>query len=163
MFLLWPLALACGMVNTYWVNLPAVAAYLGVILVTCATTAIIALFCSVLFKKTAHAMMAAYLIIVLQFCTPLAANFFAQTFFPGSPATPIVQQAGMLSPFATTFSIPLDMETQDQELDTFGQPKVDLSKNWWMFAGFVAVSAAENALLAGAMIWLFNTRWRVAS
>jgi len=106
-FLLWPLLLACLMVDRYWTNIPAVGGYLGIVLVTCLTTAVIALFCSVLFRKTSISLMTAYLVIIVLFCAPLAARYFAEEFFLTSEATPYVVQAGLTSPFAATFAIPL--------------------------------------------------------
>lgn len=161
LFLLWPLLLACLMVSAYWVNLLAVGAYLAVVLVTCATTAILALYCSVLFKKSSHAMMVTYLAIIVQFCAPLAIAFFAAAFFPQHPATPAMQKLGVVSPLATAFSIPLDIDTGERELDQFGRVKGD-NRDWTMFLGYMGVAAMENTVLLGTMIWLFNTRWRVA-
>ena len=74
MFLLWPLLLACLFISGYWTNIPAVAGYLGVVLVSCLTTAVIGLFCSVLFQKTSISLMTSYLVIVILFCAPLAAR-----------------------------------------------------------------------------------------
>lgn len=161
LFLLWPLLLACVMVSAYWPNLLSVGAYLVIVLLTCLTTAITALFCSVLFKKSSQAMMTTYLVIILLFCGPLAATFFAQTFFPGHPATPVVKQVGMVSPFATAFSVPLDIDTDDQSLDRMGRPRVP-QRDWWLFGSFVLVNSLQNGALLVTMIWLFNTRWRVA-
>lgn len=81
-FLLWPVLLACVMVNSYWTNLPAVGSYLVIVLMTCLSTAMIALFCSVVFKKTSMSLMTTYLVIIVMFCVPLAAAFFSETFFP---------------------------------------------------------------------------------
>ena len=68
--------------NFYWVNLKAIVAYLVIILCTCATTAILALFCSVIFRKTSASLMTSYLVLVLLFCVPLAVSFFTATFYP---------------------------------------------------------------------------------
>ncbi len=92
-FLLWPLLLACLMVSSYWTNIPAVGGYLGIVLVTCLTTAVVALFCSVLFHKTSVSLMTAYLVIIVLFCAPLAARFFAEGFFPRPPGD-AVRSAG---------------------------------------------------------------------
>jgi ABC-type transport system involved in multi-copper enzyme maturation permease subunit len=161
LFLLWPLLLACFMVSAYWTNLLSVGAYLLIVLLSCLTTAMVALFCSVLFRKTSHALMATYVIIIVQFCAPLALTFFALSFFPKHEATPLVEKTSVVSPFATTFAVPLEVETQDRDLDQFGRPQVD-ARDWKLFFGFVSVMAIENALLLGTMVWLFNTRWRVA-
>lgn len=81
MFLVWPVALAAVMVQAYWTNMPAVGAYLVMILLTCVTTAMLALFCSVVFRKTSVSLMSTYALIVGLFFGPLAVNFFADTFF----------------------------------------------------------------------------------
>ena len=95
--------------SSYWTNMPAVAGYLVIVLLTCLTTAGIALFCSVLFHKTSTSLMTTYLVIVVLFCAPLAARFFAER-FSRTTATPYVVQAGLTSPFAATFALPLDVE-----------------------------------------------------
>jgi ABC-type transport system involved in multi-copper enzyme maturation permease subunit len=156
LFLVWPVLLACVMVSLYWTNLLAVAAYLVIVLVTCLTTAMLALFSSVLFKKTSHAMMSTYLVIIVLFCAPLAANFFAQTFFPTHPNAPIVAASGFVSPFAAAFEVPLDLGLTDNN-----NQNVDPG-DWRMFLGYVAFTLLFNAGLIGTMMWLFNTRWRVA-
>lgn len=161
LFLLWPLLLACIMVSAYWTNLLSVTAYLIIVLASCATTAIVALFCSVLFKKSAHAMMTTYLLIVLQFCAPLAINFFAQTFFPQHRATPVVQKLGVASPFAAAFSVPLEIETLDRVVDQYGRDVED-KRDWSMFFGYLAFTTVQSSVLLLTMIWLFNTRWRVS-
>ncbi len=156
LFLVWPVLLACVMVSLYWTNLLAVAAYLAIVLITCLTTAMLALFCSVLFRKTSHAMMTTYLIIIVLFCAPLAVNFFAQTFYRDHPNAPIVAAAGFVSPFGAAFAVPLDLGMTDNN---------SVPRNpgdWRVFLGYVAFSLLMDAGLIGTMMWLFNTRWRVA-
>lgn len=82
MFLLWPLLLAVVMVNTYWSNLLTVLAYVAIVGMVCLTTATVALFCSVMFRKTSSSLMTTYLLIVVLFTAPLAVTYFAGTFFP---------------------------------------------------------------------------------
>jgi ABC-type transport system involved in multi-copper enzyme maturation permease subunit len=155
-FLLWPVPLACLMIDSYWTNIPAVGGYLVIVLFCCLTTAVIALFCSVLFQKTSISLMTAYLIIVVLFCAPLAARFFAEGFFPEHEATPYVVRSGLTSPFAATFAIPLDV---DITTDATPRPPVgDLA----LVAGFGVFTAGLNLALLSAMIWLFNVRWRVS-
>jgi len=179
MFLVWPLLLACLMVSSYWTNLLAVIAYLTIILLTCLTTAMLALFSSVLFRKTSVSLMTTYFAIIVLFCVPVAVNFFTDTFYRDTlteeilrtdpfvannparlPWTPqrIVKSLGFTSPFVTAFSVPLEMTspTEDRPDSRF------LQSTWYMFAAFSAYSAALNASLLGIMIWLFNTRWRVS-
>jgi ABC-type transport system involved in multi-copper enzyme maturation permease subunit len=155
-FLLWPLLLACLMVSSYWTNLPAVGCYIGIVLLTCLTTAVVALFCSVVFRKTSISLMTTYLIIIVLFCVPLAVRNFAEVFFPGEPATRIVAQTGWTSPFAATFAVPLDVEIRG---DSSAAPSASDFPLVW---GFGAFSVLVNVGLLVTMIWLFNTRWRVS-
>ena len=155
MFLLWPVLLACVMVMAYWNNLVAVVAYVGIVLITCLTTGVVALFCSVSFRKTSHSLMMTYLMIILLFCVPLAANFFAQTFFPSHPNTFWVEMTCLASPFyAAAVSVPLDVDYTVVYSNGVRQG------NWWMFLGYVAFSLGLNGLLLGGMVWLFGRRWR---
>lgn len=156
MFLLWPLLLACLFISGYWTNIPAVAGYLGVVLVSCLTTAVIGLFCSVLFQKTSISLMTSYLVIVILFCAPLAARFFAEGFFPDHTATPHVIRAGLTSPFAAAFALPLDVEI------TAEAARPTIAGDWPLVAGFGIFAAALNSALLSAMIWLFHVRWRVS-
>jgi ABC-type transport system involved in multi-copper enzyme maturation permease subunit len=161
LFLVWPVLLACVMVSLYWTNLLAVIAYLSIVLITCLTTAMLALFCSVLFKKTANAMMTTYLVIIVLFAAPLAVNYFAQTFFPEHEAATYIADAAFTSPFAAAQAVPLDMGlTTDNR--TAAEVAAEALGNWPLYFAYVGFSLGLNAALLLVMIWLFNTRWRVA-
>ena len=151
MFLLWPLALACIMVNYFWSNLHIVLAYLAIVLITCVTTATVALFCSVFFRKTSISLMTTYLVIVVLFTAPVAMTFFAQTFFPTARLSGIIAAGSFTSPFAVAFGLPIDM----------GMPSSKIVTNWPLFGAYVAYSVFLNGALLATMVWLFNTRWRV--
>jgi len=163
LFLVWPVLLACVMVSLYWANLLSVIAYLSIVLITCVTTAVLALFCSVLFKKTSIALMTTYLVIMVLFAAPLAINYFAQTFFPEHPNTAYIEQLGITSPFSAADAVPLKMGLTASERDgnTAAIERQELG-NWPLFGGYVAFSLGLDAVLFVVMIWLFNTRWRVA-
>jgi hypothetical protein len=154
-FLLWPVLLACVMVTSYWTNLPAVAGYIGIVLLTCVTTAVLALFCSVVFRKTSVSLMSTYLLIIVLFCAPLAARFFAEGFFPEHEGTQYVVQAGLTSPFAATFAIPLDVAIVE---DANATPEGNLG----LLTGYMAFTVGLILSLILTMIWLFGTRWRVS-
>jgi hypothetical protein len=128
------------------------------VLITCVTTAMLALFCSVLFHKTSHAMMTTYFVIIVMFCAPLAANFFAQTFFPTHPNAPLVAASQFISPFGAAFEVPLDVGQTDDSPRSGVLEKGD----WRMFLAYTAFSAVFNGGLIGTMMWMFNIRWRVA-
>ncbi len=153
LFLLWPLVLAIPLSVYYWGNLPSMAAYVGIVLVCCATTTTIALFCSVIFRKTVHSMIAAYLAIATLYCVPLAVRYFAETFFYPAATSDIVQWTNFTSPFAAAFAVPL----------TFGNPDIaDRVADWPLYFSYLGFSIALVVCLLAAMIWLFNRRWRVA-
>jgi len=152
LFLLWPLVLAVLMVSDYWTNLPAVLGYVAIVLVVCVTTATIALFCSVMFRKTSISLMTTYLAIVTLFAAPLAVTFFATTFFPEETATARLAAAGFSSPFATAFALPIDPHLTEMPM-----PPPD----WAFFAKFVAAYALLNGALMALMASLFNRRWRM--
>ncbi len=123
------------------------------ILLTCLTTATVALFCSVLFRKTSTSMMTSYLIIGALFCLPLALRFFARAYFPQSAATTWIDRSALTSPIAATFGIPLNFQTQGFSAR---------ADSWNFFFSYVAFTSALDLVLLAAIIWLFNTRWRVA-
>jgi ABC-type transport system involved in multi-copper enzyme maturation permease subunit len=162
LFLVWPVLLACVMVSLYWPNLLSVAAYLSIVLITCVTTAMLALFYSVLFKKTSSAMMTTYLTIIVLFCAPLAINFFAQRYFQGHAGLPIAEQLGLASPFAAAFAVPLDTGLTAAEAGSTAAVELQAAGNWPLYLGYVAFSVGLNVVLLLIMMWLFNTRWRVA-
>jgi ABC-type transport system involved in multi-copper enzyme maturation permease subunit len=153
MFLVWPLLLACLMVSDFWHNLLTMLAYLSIILVTCLTTATIALFCSVLFRKTSVSLMTSYLVVVVLFAMPLATQFFAETFFPNSPMTPHVRAATFISPIGAAFSLPLDLSRPDA---------VSRAPEWSVYLTYLVFYAGLNVGMLSTMSWLFHTRWRVA-
>jgi ABC-type transport system involved in multi-copper enzyme maturation permease subunit len=156
MFLLWPVLLACAMVASYWPNLHAVGAYLAIVFLTCVTTAVVALFNSVIFRKTSISLMASYLMIIVLFCVPLAINYFANNFDVLKPAAAQLEWIGISSPFSAAFAIPLDMELSSSD-------QLAPTGNWALFGVYVGFTVGLNMLLLSLMIWLFNVRWRVTS
>ncbi|MBI1247190.1 ABC transporter permease subunit [bacterium] len=175
LFLLWPLALAVVMVSYYWTNWISVVAYLGVIAVTCVTTSMLALFCSVMFRKTSHSLMCTYLVIITLFCGTIAFDYFTHLAFapvaasevvdlrtpsssePIKPATNLMteisSQLTLVSPFAALMDIPLAVDL-DGATDNPG--------DWYRFGTFMGLTIGLDAILFGVMVWMFRTRWRVA-
>jgi ABC-type transport system involved in multi-copper enzyme maturation permease subunit len=158
LFLVWPVLLACVMVSLYWANMLAVLAYLSIVLITCLTTAMVALFCSVLMKKSSIAMMTAYLTIILLFCAPLAIGFFATTFYPDTQATQAVRELSFTSPFSVARSIPLDVGP----INNSTTPTSADAASWILYFCYLGFSVLLNIGLLLTMIWLFRSRWRVA-
>ena len=173
-FLTWPLFLAALMSPEFWKNPLAVVAYFLIIALTCVTTAMLALFCSTLAKKTSISLMTTYIIISLLFFVPMALSFFANTFFPNHPNTRFVNIATISSPFATAERVPLILqETSDEDggrakkfsRPAFGEPSIlgTRPQDWQHFCGYTVFTIGLNLLIFAAMIWMFNSRWRVSS
>ncbi len=155
-FLLWPVLLACIMPLPFWWNLPTMAGYLLIVLLTCVTTAVTALFCSTVFQKSSTSLIATYLIIATMFMAPLAVLFFTNTFMAKSPGVDAAELTSIMSPFAATFALPLDVSRGED-------PSVHVTVgNLWLFFGFVAWSIFYNTALVLVMMRLFQVRWRVA-
>ena len=75
-----------------------------------------------------------------------------------SPAARHVQVAGLTSPIAAAFALPVDLEfngSRDTRHTTDGQ--------WWTFTGYTVIALSLNLTLLLTMIWMFNARWRVAA
>ncbi|MCA9215503.1 MAG: ABC transporter permease [Planctomycetales bacterium] len=163
MFLVWPVVLAVAMVPDYWTNLLSVLAYLLIILLTCLTTAIIALFCSVIFQKTTTSLMTTYTVIIALFCVPLAVTVFAKQFMTQNApeqTDAIVQsihQCGVTSPFAAAFSVPIAVD----DIGELDQNRY-FPDDWRMVGAYFCAGLGINAVLAGSMIYLLNARYRVS-
>ena len=75
------LAAAAGLAacrpGPYWHDTPTMIGYLAIILLTCLTTTTLAMFCSVLFRKTSVSMMTSYLVLIVLFAMPVVAKLFA--------------------------------------------------------------------------------------
>ena len=157
LFLLWPLLLACVMVSSYWNNLLSVGAYTLIVLLTCLNTALLALFCSVVFRKTSTSLMTTYLLIILLYCAPLATIFISRTFYPDRNVSRFIEAASVTSPFVAAFSVPLSMGLERQRgSGRCANSELEMDRR------LRAVHRLLNALLLVLMVWLFNTRWRVA-
>lgn len=154
LFLVWPILLAAVMVYQYWPNLATVGAYLAIILVCCLTTATVALFCSVLFRKTSFSLMSTYATLCTLFFLPLAVIFFAVTIYDDPEIAQRVQFLGACSPFASAFSLPLNIEVIDS-------PELRVG-TWKIFGLYLGFSALLLSTLFATMGWLFNSRWRVS-
>jgi ABC-type transport system involved in multi-copper enzyme maturation permease subunit len=151
-FLLWPLLLACVMVSYYWSNMLTIGGYLVIILLTCLTTAGLALFCSVIFRKTSVSMMTSYVMVVVLFTAPVATTLFAQAFY-GAQTAATVKQFSFTSPFSAAFALPLNLNMQDAK---------PIEADWPLWLSFVGFYVGLDIALALGMIWLFHTRWRVS-
>ena len=157
MFLFWPVLLACLMVSSYWSNLAVGGVYWASWLLTCLTTA----------------MRGAVLLGDLpqdgdQSDDGVLDHPGAVLRAPGGEVfrrrfsslrirpRQYVVEAGLTSPFAATFAVPLDMETSG-EISRQTNPG-DVS----LLIGYVIFTPVFNQALLVAMVWLFQKRWRVS-
>lgn len=151
-FLMWPAFLACIMPVGFWQNLPTMLGYFLIVGLTAVTTAMTALFCSTLFRKSSTALMGAYLVTAALFLVPIAAGVFTQTFARGTTAEQVVDWLQVTSPFAAAFNLPLAIN------DHVNAAQIDVG----IFFGFVLFAIVYNLALLAGMIQLFKIRWRVS-
>jgi ABC-type transport system involved in multi-copper enzyme maturation permease subunit len=152
-FLLWPVFLACLMPVGYWPNLLTMGGYFVIVALTTVTTAMTALFCSAIFRKSSTSLMCSYLVLATLFLVPVAARVFTETFAPGSNAAAIVTAFESTSPFAAAFNLPLTLETEYTNVD-----RINLGVSF----GFLLFTIVYNTTLLLAMMQLFKVRWRVS-
>ncbi len=158
-FLLWPVMLACVMPRVgFLTNLPTMFGYMLIVAFTCLTTAMTALAASTLFRKSSTALIASYLVVVTLFAAPVAARYFADTFFRNTPAAATVEALQSTSPLAAAFALPLSIERgergQVDPVQAAGEP--------YLFFGFLGWSLLYNLSVLALVVWLFRSRWRVA-
>ena len=157
-FLMWPVLLACLMPVGYWQNMGTMVGYFLIFGLTCLTTALTALFCSTVFSKTAQSLMASYIVLMTLFIAPLAARYFADTFFAGTEGAAVVRMSNVSSPFSAAFALPLEFD-QDTSSDT------GAASSWAdidIFLGYLIATLAYNGILLSLIVWMFQARWRVA-
>lgn len=163
-FLVWPILLAWVMPPwTYWGDTLTLATYVAIILLTSLTTTTLAMFCSVIFRRTAVSMMASYLVVILLFALPVAIKLFTELVYPDSTTLVWIRDFLFTSPFAATFSLPLRAGLTT-EVANQGAQFVRQGTDWGVHtaAAFLAFYTIVDALLIWIMLRLFNTRWRVA-
>lgn len=157
-FLMWPVLLACLMPVGYWANIGTMLGYFLIVALTCLTTAMTALFCSTILTKTSQSLMASYIIIMTLFIAPLAARYFAETFFAGTEGAAITRMTSVTSPFAAAFALPLefDSDLRTGAGDARGWGDMDIA------IGYLITTLVYNGALLAIIVWLFQARWRVA-
>ena len=161
-FLVWPFLLAWLLPPwTYRHDTLAMLGYVAVVVLSSLTTTVLAMFCSVIFRKTSVSMMTAYLVIMLLYALPLAVQWFARLLFPTAPATGWIGSFTFTSPFSASFSLPLVADRAAE--GAASNPVAAIVGNLPVFFGFLAFYITLNAVLLGSILWLFNKRWRVST
>ena len=161
-FLMLPLVLVWALPPwTYWHDTISMIWYLVIILMTCLTTTTLAMFCSVLFRRTSVSMMTSYLVLVSLFAIPLAAWVFVHTISSASLIGPTtktcLQWSTTTSPLAAAFSLPITLGELQNQAPAAGLWWKDTARAFVLFAGLLDLG------MLGLMLWLFNRRWRIRS
>jgi len=156
-FLLWPVLLACVMPLEYWYNLPTMGGYLLIVALSSLTTAMVALFCSILFRKTSSSLMATYLILATLFLAPVATRFFTKTFLPESRAETTLAWTGVLSPLAAAFNLPLEIQASRSATSSDDRSPATVVGwgNRTIFWGYLILTLLFDGLLLLVMMRLF--------
>ena len=131
-------------------NLATMGLYLAVIAVTAVTTTTVALFASVVFRRTATSILASYTVLLVLFILPLAAHGIVGLLFPDTPLASQMEMTSLTSPFSVVLALPIADRTA--------------AENWpWMAGGFLTFYTVLNGLLLGRLLWVFEVRWRAAA
>ena len=163
LFLLWPVFLAVCLSPGFRANLLPMLCYFVVFCLTCLTTANLALFCSTRCQKTSTSLIATYAIILILYLVPPAVAVFANQYYENSVDQEMAQAMTITSPFAANLLIPLEIDSLTNLSSGFSEQwsTFDIRK-YWHFGAYVLFTLGLNGVLLGVMVWMFNSRWRVA-
>lgn len=163
LFLLWPVFLAVCLSPGFRANLLPMVCYFLVFCLTCLTTANLALFCSTRCQKTSTSLIMTYSIILMLYLVPPAVAVFANQYYADSVDAEMAQAITITSPFAANLLIPLEIDSLTSLSSGFTEQfsKIDLGE-YWHFGAYVLFTLLLNGVLLGVMVWMFNSRWRVA-
>jgi ABC-type transport system involved in multi-copper enzyme maturation permease subunit len=163
LFLLWPVFLAVCLSPGFRANLLPMVCYFLVFCLTCLTTANLALFCSTRCQKTSTSLIMTYSIILMLYLVPPAVAVFANQYYADSVDAEMAQAMTITSPFAANLLIPLEIDSLTSLSTGFTEQfsKIDLGE-YWHFGAYVLFTLLLNGVLLGVMVWMFNSRWRVA-
>jgi len=121
--------------------------------VTSLTTTTVAMFCSVLFRKTSRSMITVYMVAIVMFVLPVAAKWFS-VYLSGLAVTEWIPNIVFTSPFAAAFSLPLAAAKGEAIAGGGWAP--------WTCAKFLLFYVVLDTVLVCAMILLFRIRWRAS-
>lgn len=156
MFVTFPVALAFvlnGELPRHW---PSVLVYVLIAVMATVFNAVLAMFCSTMFRKTSTAMMISYLVLLIVYFLPLAIRYLVDSFSTGASRGAAVAWLGVASPFSAIQSIPWSRDMT--AIETYGP--------FWQDWGFSLAYFAATLLLIGGflvvMIYRIQQSWRLA-
>jgi hypothetical protein len=151
-FLMFPPLLAMLMLDSYWTNWDSMVAYFAIIALTCVMDSVIALFCSVCFRRTSISQMVSYMLILLLFAAPVALMQLLRILDLHS-SLEWAQWTQVFSPFAAAFAVPLDRQMLATATDMAN------SGNLYLLTSYFAGTASLIIVLLVLMVFLFERRW----
>lgn len=153
-FLVWPILLAWLLPPwKLWQDTLTIVGYLAILAATCLTTTTLAMFTSVLCRKTSASMILAYALVCVLFIGPVAARLFGELTSASTEVLWWIDRAMITSPFAAAHSLPVGAsEDLASGAVRWGPP--------FAAGGFLAFALLLDAVLLGSVLWLFHLRWR---
>ncbi|HAN98605.1 MAG TPA: ABC transporter permease [Planctomycetaceae bacterium] len=168
-FLLWPLVLATVLVPIYWGNIGGIAAYVLLCAATCLAASVTAMASSTLMRKTTHAMLLSYGILLTLYAVPPAADLFVRNYLDAPALGRVTTVAARISPFRAAFDVPFDEPDSPREMrrrrtsDPADRWLLSYApSDWNEFGQHLLMSASGTGLLIVLMLQAFRIRWRVA-
>ncbi len=154
-FLMFPPLLATLMLESYWTNWDSMLVFFGIIAFTCVADSVIALFCSVCFRRTSISQMVTYVVLLLLYAAPVAASQLLDILDLQMYQSSVAWTEA-LSPFAAAFAVPLDsnMNFASNEVANEGSPT--------LVGAYFGATALMVVFLVSLMLWLFQKRWWVS-
>jgi ABC-type transport system involved in multi-copper enzyme maturation permease subunit len=161
----WPLVLGIVLnFQQFYLVLPSVGGFVILILLTCVSTTILGMFCSSVCRKTSHAIVLTYSLILLLYFSPPAMEIFFRFFLPSSTTPWAVEFASLFSPFSAAARLPA-INNHLNQLTIPGRGPImatEMLGYYWHFGGYVLVTIVGLGLVTGVLIARFNRRWLVS-
>ena len=148
-FLLWPLLLAAGLVDSYWSNWVSVLLMFAIVGMVCITNSVIAMFCSAFAHKTSISLLTTYTLILLLYTLPVTVTTLLRILEIDLAWT---DWLGVTSPFAAVFALPLD-----SNLTRDGNAPANIG-NLQLVALYFLTSGLITATMLGATVLRLRAR-----
>ena len=161
----WPLFLGIALnLDVFGMVLPSVGAFVVLIFLTCVSTTILGTFCSSLCRKTSHAIISTYLLVLLLYFAPPAMELFFRLFLPSATTPWLVEFASLFSPFSAAARLPAYSNHSNQLTIPGREPilSAPMLSYYWHFAGYVMVTTVGLAVVMGVLVARFRRRWLVS-
>ncbi|QEG39851.1 ABC transporter permease [Roseimaritima ulvae] len=153
-FLLWPLLLGGLMVSDFWSNWLALCLLFAIVVMTCVTNSVVAMFCSVFARKTSISLMSTYSILLVIYAAPVALTLLFQILDFQESTVAWAQWLGIASPFNAAFAMPLDAQLTTEK--TLPANVGNLA----LVVGYFVASVVANVLLMLGIVWRLAARVR---